>query len=573
MHTSKDACMLRFLRTPLGVAWLSSILSAGVLAAPPADDAAVNHSLAVQQALAQGGYYLNTANPAKAVEVLEEQLPYINGNSTYLAKLQMAYRAHVKELWLANNEKQARRYLERLCVLDPSAANDPILCGRSPAEKTAVQPTEPKSATGVPAVAAPQVIIAPRPTTAAVAPTELAPAPASTSEPGAIFRGKLEDPFLLANQRFGSDERSLARQLLSKGETEYGLRHFEEARKFFERAYQADPQIIGSKTKEYWAYCILYHVNVRVNGAGMTTERLEEMRRLVDAAVLMSSVVSEDSLKVIRAIDARGGKMSASEADVVEVQHKPRNAQGWQMAETAHFRVLHRNESREFVEKVARTAEKTRGDMFRKWFKHDGIRWDEKCELRLHATADDYSKATGAPLDSPGHASITWAEDKSGVVSRRIDMHCDQNALLETLLPRETTHVVLAGMFGASPLPRWADVGMAVLTESSSRVGEHRRNLASCYKDGSLFGVRDLLQMADYPEKQRIRAFYAQSVALVEFLTSRHGPAVFAEFVRDGGREGFELALRRHYQWNLSDLETHWAQHVLSESARLARAQ
>lgn len=114
---------------------------------------------------------------------------------------------------------------------------------------------------------------------------------------------------------------------------------------------------------------------------------------------------------------------------------------------------------------------------------------------------------------------------------------------------------------------------MAVLTESAGRIGEHRRNLASCWKDGSLFSVKDLLQLADYPDKQRIRAFYAQSVVLVEFLTSQRGPEVFTEFFRDGGREGFELALRRHYGWTFSDLETHWGQYVTNETARLARAQ
>src|SRR5262249_49565715 len=37
------------------------------------------------------------------------------------------YRAHIKDLYLANQPAVAERYLERLCVLEPAAAKDPTL--------------------------------------------------------------------------------------------------------------------------------------------------------------------------------------------------------------------------------------------------------------------------------------------------------------------------------------------------------------------------------------------------------------------------------------------------------------
>jgi hypothetical protein len=68
----------------------------------------------------------------------------------------------------------------------------------------------------------------------------------------------------------------------------------------------------------------------------------------------------------------------------------------------------------------------------------------------------------------------------------------------------------------------------------------------------------------DYPtEPRRITAFYAQSVALVEFLTSQRGPAVFISFVRDGLRDGYEVALQRHYSMTLAQLQQAWDQQVL----------
>lgn len=591
MVNCKDAFMHRIVRFSLGVFCLICF-ETGVKADSPIadDDTTLKNALAVQQALSQARHHLYLADPGRAVEILEEQLPRINGNNTYLRTLREAYRSYIQELWLANNPKQAKRYLERLCVIEPSAAQDKVLCGQ------AAVPSSVKAPQAIiaqqPSTAAPPPLPAPTavnkqeqpPMTASVAavqpgsPSKWIPAAPTAAavgpvEPTPAFRGKLNDPFDLTNQRYGSADRSLARELQGQGEEEYARRHFDEARKCYERAYQADPQSIGVGTREHWAFCILNYVATRMNQAGISADRLEELRKLVNSAALMSAAVSDSSQKTLREIDSRRAELANTGADAISVEHKGKNAQGWQTAETAHFRVLHRGEDQDFVDKVARTAEKTRRDMFRKWFGHDGTRWDSKCDLFLHATAAEYSKATGAPLDAPGHATIDWADNKTGVVSRRIDIHREQNGLLDTLLPRETTHVVLAGMFGSVPMPRWADVGMAVLTESSGRVGEHRRNLARCHKEGSLFTVRALLQLPDYPEKEKIQAFYAQSVVLVEFLASQRGPTVFTEFLRDGAREGHELALRRHYGWNFSDLEGHWAQYLVNESARLARVQ
>ena len=151
-------------------------------------------------------------------------------------------------------------------------------------------------------------------------------------------------------------------------------------------------------------------------------------------------------------------------------------------------------------------------------------------------------------------------------------MRCDHQNMLETVLPHETTHVVLAGMFGPHAVPRWADEGIAVLTEPSDKVQQHRQNLIRSHQEGQLFRVVELLQMEDYPQPRRIGAFYAQSVSLVDFLTRQRGPRVLTEFLRDGLREGYELSLRRHYGWSFSDLETTFGQHVLGESQRLAGA-
>jgi hypothetical protein len=47
----------------------------------------------------------------------------------------------------------------------------------------------------------------------------------------------------------------------------------------------------------------------------------------------------------------------------------------------------------------------------------------------------------------------------------------------------------------------------------------------------------------------------------VDFLSRQKGPQVFSQFVRDGLREGYEPALRRHYDLRgFADLEARLGQ-------------
>ena len=71
--------------------------------------------------------FLNDKDAQKAVDVLEEQLPKVNGNTEYLVLLRDAYRVYIRDLHLAGKSDQARRYLDRLCILEPTAASDPAL--------------------------------------------------------------------------------------------------------------------------------------------------------------------------------------------------------------------------------------------------------------------------------------------------------------------------------------------------------------------------------------------------------------------------------------------------------------
>ena len=233
------------------------------------------------------------------------------------------------------------------------------------------------------------------------------------------------------------------------------------------------------------------------------------------------------------------------------------------MAETANFRIFH-NETREVAEKAARLVEASRAAACDKWFGEPAPTWEPRCDVYLYATAEDYSLATHQPPQVAGHSTINADGDR--VVSRRIDVHCDEPNLFVGVLPHETTHVVLAGRFGVHRLPHWVDEGMAVLSEPRGRIDLHLNNLPRYRRDGDLYPVGELMQMDQYPDDgRRIGAFYAESVSLVEFLCryKHKGPRAFARFLRAGLRDGFEPALEDAYGiHDFDDLQERWQRYA-----------
>src|SRR5204862_3758006 len=136
-----------------------------------------------------------------------------------------------------------------------------------------------------------------------------------------------------------------------------------------------------------------------------------------------------------------------------------------------------------------------------------------RCEIYLYATAQEYAKGANATTASFGYATINL--DGGRVVSRRIDIRTDNASMLTCELPHETTHVTLAGHFGRHDVPRWADEGMAVLSETEARVKLHLAELPKHRREGTLFQLSRLLPMHDFPRPRDIGVFYAQSVSLV----------------------------------------------------------
>jgi hypothetical protein len=489
-------------------------------AGPPQERDGLTATLEVQKALQLGRELVIKGNFEAAVHVLEEKITKINGSREYLAVLRDAYRGYVKELRLAHKDSDAELYSRRLLILDPGAALDV-----APAKPAVTTPAKNEAAQSKPRIRA-------------LGEKDARPA----------------DPFQQANTQ-------QAQLLLDQAEQEYAKERYLAACRLYEQAYKTD-QGATAESKERWGYCKLFTVVERLNHPPADGLSYTELEREVRIAMSLSPVLDGAGQDLLRRIqqrrrgeesEDRGGEERAA---AVAVHHLERTVNGWTVAETANFRVYH-NQPRELVEKAAQVAERTRTDMLRKWFGEKDDPWPQKGELFLCATAQEYARVGQAPMTSPGHSAIDV--DGGRVVVRRMFMHCDNPNMLNAVLPHETTHCVLAGRFGDKHVPRWADEGMAVLTEPREQIDRHLRNLPRHSQERQLFYLHDLMRLEEYPEPRRVGAFYAQSVSVVEFLVKQKGPQTFAKFLNDGMHGNYEDAVRRHYGYqDFNELEQRW---------------
>jgi len=116
---------------------------------------------------------------------------------------------------------------------------------------------------------------------------------------------------------------------------------------------------------------------------------------------------------------------------------------------------------------------------------------------------------------------------------------------------------------------------VAVLTEPREKVERHLVNLNKARQDNQLFSLKELMELPNYPQNPRqISTFYAESVSVVDFLTSIRGPQEFMMFLQDGMRYGYEKSMQRHFNIaSYTELESRWSAHVNGEQTRVAGAE
>lgn len=513
----------------IGVVISTVIVAATVQSRPPEDpQSAVAATLAVQEAMRQGREALQRGQTKAAVEALEAQLSRINGNAAYLALLREAYSAYVKELQLSRSDDQAAAYLRRLQILDRSA-ND-----HAP-------PTQP-----------------PR--------SEVKSDPPATAAESTAPKAD-DDPLQQPPRRSTAADRSL----IPMAERAFADKRYAEADNLFGRGYGSDT--VSPQHASQWAYCKLFVVVGRLkeaeaNHAPVRASELEQEIAAAQRLTANDAKLAAFGRQVLDSVRERAA--SATSPTTMTIRHQERGADGWAKAESTNFRLAHR-QSREFAEQLLQSAEQARAAALQKWSSVPRGIWKVPCDVIVHTSAAEYAKATGKPADSPGHA--TYKSQSGAVIARRLDLRADEPNLLSAVVPHETTHLVLGDLFADVTLPRWADEGMAVLSEPRSRFERFAKTLHSNRRQGKLIPLTQVLGKDEYPEASLITVFYVESVSVVEFLVAEKGPQTFVQFLRDAAKSNLDAALQKHYDFRGIDaLQDRWLTKTFSEPDTRAAA-
>ncbi|HLJ10170.1 MAG TPA: hypothetical protein VKU82_03220 [Planctomycetaceae bacterium] len=244
-------------------------------------------------------------------------------------------------------------------------------------------------------------------------------------------------------------------------------------------------------------------------------------------------------------------------------------SQGWLIQETSTFRIFCRANLAE-AGRLPQACEALRRHLQETWFGSAAEDWSPRCDIVVHPTIEVYVRDGGGNRQSSGFATLKI--DGGKVLKRRVDLRADADDWLISALPHELTHVVLAERFARRQIPRWADEGMAILTEPAARQAIRRSAMQRAMLKAPRYSASELMSLADYPTAERRDAFYGQSASLVAYLLERDSSAKFLEFVELAQTQGAEAALAKVYQIrSLAQLDLRWKAQLLDrgQSAEL----
>lgn len=236
----------------------------------------------------------------------------------------------------------------------------------------------------------------------------------------------------------------------------------------------------------------------------------------------------------------------------------------WTVVESPNF-VCRSRLPLEDARRLAMSCEAWRTRLRKAWISQPEVaNWVPKCTVQVHTDQIAYNHALNRPGDS-SVGSTMMNFDQQRTTLRRIDVRADAKDWSNAALPHELTHVVLGERFGGHALPRWADEGIAMLSESAEKQEVRLSNLRTLLSNRLTMGMGELVRTTRMPAPQYRDAFYGQSIALTSLLVRRSSPARFADFIEDAQRRGLDAALTTHYQVaGVAGLETEWNEWIRS---------
>jgi tetratricopeptide (TPR) repeat protein len=229
----------------------------------------------------------------------------------------------------------------------------------------------------------------------------------------------------------------------------------------------------------------------------------------------------------------------------------------WIDLETANCIVYYK--TTEQAKQVAKRVEDTLARVTAQ-LEYTGLDWHrDKCKVFVFDDAaawDEFVKESGATTE--------WADGFAYGPLREIYVHAgDGERMLDTVLPHELTHVIHREYAREdTPLPLWLLEGLACANEFTGK--DQRFGLArSALATGKFIPLSHLTAFRSYPRGEAVALFYAESLALVEFILDRFGHEGLAQLHKKlRGTEDFDKLVKRAFKIEPDAFEREWLEYV-----------
>ena len=258
-----------------------------------------------------------------------------------------------------------------------------------------------------------------------------------------------------------------------------------------------------------------------------------------------------------------GGSVSGEEisADEAAVPIRFSTANGWQVASTSNFRIHYGREMpRRELQTLADHLELRRQQTGTTWLGEQfAKRWSVVCDVFLHGSDRQYEQHSRMPAATVGYSRLKVGRGR--VWSRRLDLrwHAETSRSLD-VVSHELTHIVLADRFCWRQIPRWADEGIAIASETGARPERLAGVMREAIQSGRLFSLQELLAARAYPQdRQMADLFYAQSASLVRYLAETYGHEQVIELADSASQNGLESAIAETFPLrSAAELDQQW---------------
>jgi hypothetical protein len=217
------------------------------------------------------------------------------------------------------------------------------------------------------------------------------------------------------------------------------------------------------------------------------------------------------------------------------------------VAETEHFRVL--SGDPKLSREIGEMAEEYRRHLAMHWLGKVLPPWNEKVPVVVHCSPR---------LLASGETKYVLAG--GNVHQIQMVLSGTRERILDSVLPHELTHTVLATHFAATgkPVPRWADEGSCTTVEHISERSKHDVALVKFLSEGRGIPFQALFAMREYPRD--MMPLYAEGYSLCAFLISQGGARRFVQFLERGMMdEDWPTAVAQYYGYpKLGKLQKAW---------------